>query len=830
MPQISIVLPVYNGEKYLAKSIESILKQTFEDWELIIVDDCSTDSTAHIIAKYMQKDARIKMIHNKINQNLPGSLNIGFEKATGEYLTWTSDDNMYLPDALHVMYEQLSKDEKLYMVCADMKWIDEHGKVIGSAKSFDEKSIYVTNLIGACFLYKKEVLEGIGGYDSEMLYVEDYDYWIRITKKYGRIKRIDKCLYAYRRHGNSLTQTKKEQVIRQLARLREKHVEFLAEGLKNQKKLLCQRYYEMIENGVDKNTIKESISKYLPELKYEDEYDGGKAIIFGAGQYGEKAADLLGDNVVFFADNDKNKVGLKKDNIEIISFEKMLSYAENYRIVVAVSEQNIYDLIHQLYLHGIRKYSTYLTYRAQEDIKDITISVVVPIYNVEKYLKDCLNSLVNQSRAFTEIILVNDGSNDGSKEICEDYCKKYKNIRLINQKNQGLSVARNVGMQHAKSDYLLFVDADDYIRLDTVEVLEKKLQNNDVEVLYFNAQIFNELKDTKCDENQFVRDGSLANRSMSGMEYFENSFASKLIVSACTAIYKKEFLDEYKIDFPKGLYYEDNVFFIEVVLKAHKVACIEECLYIRRIREDSIMTGALSLKKCKDMITIQQLISKLLFEDKKKEIYQKLFKDFISARMLATLDITSIYDDDSELREQKKKWMQTFVENWLPFYRVSDLSWNDAYLLLRIVQFLDMENEYFEIVENARFHLKEHLKQKLEKLPFQNHIGKIGIYGIGNHTKKMFTLYQKFFGEISANIYFMVSSSDCPNTFMGKQVLPCKEIPEDTEGIVLSSLIYQNEMKQQLQKCGIDEKKVIGLYEPQDKCDLVMVEEILHMK
>lgn len=465
-----------------------------------------------------------------------------------------------------------------------------------------------------------------------------------------------------------------------------------------------------------------------------------------------------------------------------------------------------------------------------KDEKNFSISVVVPIYNVEEFLKDCIDSLVKQSIPFDEIILVNDGSTDHGKDICEMYEKQYANIRLINQENQGLSVARNVGMQHANSKYLLFVDADDYIRLDTVEVLEKKLQNNAVEVLYFNATVFNELKDTKCDENQFVRDGSLANRSMSGIEYFENSFSSKMIVTAWSAVYKKEFLDEYKIIFPKGLYYEDNVFFIEVVLKAHKVACIDECLYIRRIREDSIMTGALSLKKCKDMITVQQLILKLLFEDKKKEVYQKLFKDFISARMLATLDITSIYDDDLELWEQKKKWMQTFVQNWLPLYQVSDLSWNDAYLLLRIVQFLDMENEYSEIAENARFHLKEHLKQKLEKLPFKNHIGKIGIYGIGNHTKKMLTLYQKFFGEITANIYFMVSSSDCPNTFMGKQVLPCKGIPVDTDGIVLSSLIYQNEMKQQLQKYGIDEKKVIGLYEPQDKCDLVMVEEILHMK
>ena len=87
MPKISIVLPTFNGERYLKSSIHSILSQTFPDWELIIVDDCSTDGTADIIKRYAQSDSRIRVIRNEKNQKLPGSLNIGFSVAKGEYLT-----------------------------------------------------------------------------------------------------------------------------------------------------------------------------------------------------------------------------------------------------------------------------------------------------------------------------------------------------------------------------------------------------------------------------------------------------------------------------------------------------------------------------------------------------------------------------------------------------------------------------------------------------------------------------------------------------------------------------------------------------------------------
>ena len=109
MPKVSIVLPCYNGEKYLRESINSIIKQTYQDWELIIVDDCSVDRSLEIAYEYMKNDSRIKVIHNESNCKLPCSLNIGFANATGELLSWTSDDNIYYPEALEIMVDALTK-------------------------------------------------------------------------------------------------------------------------------------------------------------------------------------------------------------------------------------------------------------------------------------------------------------------------------------------------------------------------------------------------------------------------------------------------------------------------------------------------------------------------------------------------------------------------------------------------------------------------------------------------------------------------------------------------------------------------------------------------
>ena len=200
---VSIVLPVYNGEKYLAESIESVLNQTYKNIELIIVNDCSTDSSEEIILKYKEKDDRIIYTKNETNLKLPKSLNVGFRLASGEYYSWTSDDNAYHNDNIEKMVMFLEKNKDVGLVFCGYNVIDETGEDCG-IKYEQEGSVIYNNVVGACFLYRSYIANSIGGYRDDMFLVEDYEYWLRINLKY-KIAKIEEYLYDWRLHSKGLT-------------------------------------------------------------------------------------------------------------------------------------------------------------------------------------------------------------------------------------------------------------------------------------------------------------------------------------------------------------------------------------------------------------------------------------------------------------------------------------------------------------------------------------------------------------------------------------------------------------------------------------------------
>lgn len=210
---VSIVLPIYNGEKYMRTSIESIISQTYQCWELIIIDDCSTDNTPNIAKEYAQKDKRIKYFRNEINLKLPKGLNRGFSLAEGDYLTWTSDDNIYLPSAIESMVKKI-ESENVQFVFARCDVIDETGKIVDVIAAPDDykRAILGGNFVGACFMYTRNVYLTVGDYNPDKFLVEDYDYWLRIFSQY-EVCYINDTLYQYRWHSGALTSTEKKEKI-----------------------------------------------------------------------------------------------------------------------------------------------------------------------------------------------------------------------------------------------------------------------------------------------------------------------------------------------------------------------------------------------------------------------------------------------------------------------------------------------------------------------------------------------------------------------------------------------------------------------------------------
>ena len=228
-PAISIVLPTYNGSKYISTSVDSCLNQTFRDFELIIVNDCSTDNTAEIIESYALKDDRIKVIHNVFNKKLPSSLNAGFDIARGKYHTWTSDDNYYAPNALETLSEILERDKTVDFAYTDYTIINDKNEMTGK-RIFGNINDKFFQGCSACFLYRAEIYKANNGYNPAAFLIEDYDFFLRAFLQFKILYLNRQDLYYYREHESSLTSLQSDavndiakiMVERQMSRLEQK--------------------------------------------------------------------------------------------------------------------------------------------------------------------------------------------------------------------------------------------------------------------------------------------------------------------------------------------------------------------------------------------------------------------------------------------------------------------------------------------------------------------------------------------------------------------------------------------------------------------------------
>lgn len=208
-PLVSIVLPVYNGEQFMEISIDSCRNQTYENWELLIVDDGSTDRSAEIAKRYEALDGRIHYHKNEVNLRLPRTLNRGFSLAKGDLLTWTSDDNYFRPTALEKMVNAIQKtgSEFAFAACSIINEKDEEISTTFAPADY-KHAIWDYDLVGACFMYTRRAYEHIGDYDPNLFLCEDYDYWLRIFAEFP-VTYIDENLYAYRKHDKALSTTHK---------------------------------------------------------------------------------------------------------------------------------------------------------------------------------------------------------------------------------------------------------------------------------------------------------------------------------------------------------------------------------------------------------------------------------------------------------------------------------------------------------------------------------------------------------------------------------------------------------------------------------------------
>ena len=222
-PCITCVLPTHNGRRYLRDSIDSVLRQEDGDFELIVVDDCSTDETPAILDEYARADARVRVVRNQINLKLPASLNVGFRAARGRFFTWTSDDNLYEPQAFRVMVELLERRTDVGLVYSSFRLIDEAGALCGDCRVPEVDRLPTVNIVKASFLYRREVHEQLGGYREDRFLTEDYDFWLRASMRF-RFATAPEFLYRYRNHSGSLSETRQREIQRATWQLINEHL------------------------------------------------------------------------------------------------------------------------------------------------------------------------------------------------------------------------------------------------------------------------------------------------------------------------------------------------------------------------------------------------------------------------------------------------------------------------------------------------------------------------------------------------------------------------------------------------------------------------------
>lgn len=285
------------------------------------------------------------------------------------------------------------------------------------------------------------------------------------------------------------------------------------------------------------------------------------------------------------------------------------------------------------------------------------ISIIIPVYNVEQYLRECLDSVVTQSYDNYEIICINDGSTDGSFTILKEYAEQYSQIRIINQENKGLSASRNEGIKKATGDYLFFLDSDDYLEVDCFNILAKCTRGQDL--ICFNGRRFFE------DGRKEEPDPGIADEFDRGWDYYNQyALVNRKFHFVCTVLrlYRRDFLLNNNLMFTEGIFHEDNLFTPIACYFAQKVKIIPDCLYIYRIRQGSI-TQKIRIKRLFDIIYIANTLSDFFIS--KTDIEKK-----IVYREIAGAYFRGFMKDDRKIFSNNDKQLKRLI-NWNNFQKVS---------------------------------------------------------------------------------------------------------------------------------------------------------------
>lgn len=287
-------------------------------------------------------------------------------------------------------------------------------------------------------------------------------------------------------------------------------------------------------------------------------------------------------------------------------------------------------------------------------------SVIIPIYKVEQYLKECIDSVLRQTYSNYEIILVDDGSPDSCPVICDEYADQFDFIKVIHKKNGGLSDARNVGLDIATGEYVIFLDSDDLwmdknFLKETDVFINRNKEKNDLDVILFQAKKFYE--ETGREETDVLYDSQVINSNSINETIKYLLLTSTYSMSACTKVLKRKTLIEKRLYFTKGLLGEDLDWFLALIVNVKNIYAIDSVNYMYRIRGESI-SQSIGKKNMTDCIWILEKWSSKLAKSEIPDTYKIYYYAILSyAYVIALLNYRRVKKDEKkEIKIELKKY------------------------------------------------------------------------------------------------------------------------------------------------------------------------------
>jgi len=620
MPKISIIIPVYNADKYLEACLESIINQTMKDIEILCIDNGSTDNSPIILKKFANLDSRIKVLKQN-NLGAAVARNKGIKIASGEYLLFLDADDYFDLRLCDIAYSTI-------------KSVDADVALFGAYK-YDETTNTTTLMK---WMVDQRYLPKNTPFSPED--IPECIFQVSTPAPWSKIFRrqfiLDNNLW-FQNLNNS-----NDVYFVYSALVLAKKITYTSEPL---------TYYRTgINNNIQSKKSKHPKDFYKAICKLKEELEGrGLFTIY------EKSFINYAIPNCFW-----NFRTIKKDSL---SFDEKLriiknlggfDYPKDYYFNNDIKWLSDYF---ELLGHDIpKKIHVRRNYYVSEPPK---VSIIIPVYNSAKYLVKSLESAINQTLKDIEIICINDESGDSSLQILMEYWAKDDRITIIDMPHGGLSSARNVALNIANGEYILFLDDDDRIELNAAEELFLTAKKSNIDIIIFNREYDYENEEIrqKFNRNSVNTDPTYCYTISTGPQIYDlNRRKGPCYDTVWTNFYKLDFLNKHYIRFIPGIKHEDMPFAFKAMLSAERATRVPNKYYKYFIRSDSLSTkpkNYLNFEGC--FIGYLDMLRFWLSHDFEDSVNQSI------ARHLETSMVNNLYAIYNMLDESERK--KIFAKN-----------------------------------------------------------------------------------------------------------------------------------------------------------------------